>query len=153
MQYVNPLITVLAPTYNEAKNIEPLIAAIFEAIPYPTEIIVVDDNSPDGTWEVVEKLSTQNPNIRIERRMSNRGLTRSLRRGIELAKGNIIVWMDCDFSMPPTIIPLLLREVMHNKNDIAVGSRFIAGGKQKKSDRTDEQSALQWAWIKQRLPV
>ena len=139
---LNPKISVLAPTYNEAENIGPLITAILKEIPDETEVIVVDDNSPDETWRVAEEIAKKDPRIRVERRMKDRGLTKSLKRGIELAKGDIIVWMDCDFSMPPTVIPKLIKEITENKNDIAVGSRFVTGGKQKNTDRTDEESAL-----------
>jgi dolichol-phosphate mannosyltransferase len=138
----NPKVSVLAPTYNEAGNIGSLITAILKVIPYETEVIVVDDNSPDKTWQVAEEMAKKDPRIRVERRMKDRGLTKSIRRGIELATGDIIVWMDCDFSMPPSVIPELLDQVIHHEKDIAVGSRFIAGGKQKSSDSTDEESAL-----------
>lgn len=138
----NPKVSVLAPTYNEAENIGPLITSILKEIPYETEVIVVDDNSPDETWRVAEEMSKSDPRVRIERRLKDRGLTKSIRRGIELAKGNIIVWMDCDFSMPPSVIPMLLDQVIHCNNDIAVGSRFVSGGKQKSTDSTDEESAL-----------
>lgn len=138
----NPKISVLAPTYNEAENIGPLITAILKEIPYETEVIVIDDNSPDETWRVAQEMAKTDPRVRIERRMKDRGLTKSIRRGVELAKGDIVVWLDCDFSMPPAVIPLLIKEITENGNDIAVGSRFIKGGKQKKSGYSDSESRL-----------
>ncbi|PIR53870.1 polyprenol monophosphomannose synthase [Candidatus Peregrinibacteria bacterium CG10_big_fil_rev_8_21_14_0_10_42_8] len=139
---LNPKISVLAPTYNEAENIGPLITAILKETPYETEVIVIDDNSPDETWRVAQEMAKKDPRIQVERRLKDRGLTKSIRRGIELSKGDIIVWLDCDFSMPPAVIPVLIKEITENENDIAVGSRFVKGGKQKSTDNTDEESAL-----------
>ena len=118
-------VSVVLPTYNERDNIAPLIEAIMrEASPY--EIIVVDDDSPDGTWRVVEELGDRYPNLRLLRRIGRRGLTSALQEGISMAQGNAVVWMDCDFSMPPEAIPRLIHALRHS--DIAVGSRYVPGG-------------------------
>jgi dolichol-phosphate mannosyltransferase len=126
------LVSVLLPTYNEAENIVPLAEAIDRAIALPHEIIVVDDNSPDGTSAIVREViaSGRLPALRLETRMTDRGLTKSLWCGIELARGDTVVWMDCDFSMPPEKIPELLSKISEGY-DIAVGSRFVAGGSAK----------------------
>ncbi|MFH0851131.1 MAG: glycosyltransferase [Candidatus Peregrinibacteria bacterium] len=126
------LVSVILPTYNEAGNIIPLVEAIDRAIILPHEIIVVDDNSPDGTSRLVREMidAGSMPALKLETRMTNRGLTRSLWRGIELAHGDTVVWMDCDFSMPPQKIPELLQKIQEGF-DIAVGSRFVAGGSAK----------------------
>jgi len=126
------LVSVILPTYNEAGNIIPLIEAIDRVIALPHEIIVVDDNSPDGTSRLTQELidSKRIPGLRLETRTSDRGLTQSIWRGIQLARGDTIVWMDCDFSHPPAIIPLLLQQVAEGYA-IAVASRFVPGGKQK----------------------
>ncbi|MDD5041370.1 MAG: polyprenol monophosphomannose synthase [Candidatus Peribacteraceae bacterium] len=126
------LVSVILPTYNEAGNIVPLIEAIHRAVTLPHEIIVVDDNSPDGTSRLVRQVidAGQIPGLRLETRMTDRGLTKSIWRGIELARGDTIVWMDCDFSMPPEHIPSLL-QCIREGYDIAVGSRFVAGGSAK----------------------
>lgn len=126
------LVSVILPTYNEAGNIVPLIEAIARAITLPHEIIVVDDNSPDGTSRLVQDVidAKRIPGLRLETRMADRGLTKSLWRGIELSRGDTIVWMDCDFSMPPAKIPELLQKIREGC-DIAVGSRFVAGGSAK----------------------
>lgn len=131
------LVSVILPTYNEAENIVPLAEAIDRAIALPHEIIVVDDNSPDGTSSLVQDViaSGRLPALRLETRMADRGLTKSLWRGIELAKGDTIVWMDCDFSMPPEKIPELLSKISEGY-DIAVGSRFVAGGSAKQGALT-----------------
>jgi len=126
------LVSIILPTYNEAGNIVPLIEAIDRAITLPHEIIVVDDHSPDGTSQLVQEViaSGRLPGVRLETRMADRGLTKSLWRGIELAHGDTIVWMDCDFSMPPAKIPELLQKIREGF-DIAVGSRFVTGGSAK----------------------
>ncbi len=129
-EYKIKLVSVILPTYNEAENIVDLIREINRVLDaYPREFIVVDDNSPDGTSDLVLAFINKNKKmkVRIETRYKNRGLTNSIKRGIELAKGDVVTWMDCDFSMPPKMIPNLLKEI-ENGNDIAVGSRFIKGG-------------------------
>jgi len=128
-KYAIKLTSVILPTYNEAENIIDLIKEIKKNIKYKKEIIVVDDNSPDGTSKLVKDFITKNKksNVRLETRFKKRGLTNSIRRGIELAKGDVVVWMDCDFSMPPNVIPKLLNKI-EKGYDIAVGSRFIKGG-------------------------
>ncbi|MDD4287127.1 MAG: polyprenol monophosphomannose synthase [Candidatus Peribacteraceae bacterium] len=125
-------VSVILPTYNEAGNIVALVEAIDRAITLPHEIIVVDDNSPDGTSRLVREMigAGRMPTLRLETRMTDRGLTKSLWRGIELAHGDTIVWMDCDFSMPPEKIPALLAKIGEGF-DIAVGSRFAQGGSAK----------------------
>lgn len=126
------LVSVVLPTYNEAGNIVDLCLAIHNAIRQPHEIIVVDDNSPDGTSRLVQELinSGKCAGLRLETRLTDRGLTKSIQRGIDLAGGDTVVWLDCDFSMPPEQIPQLLGKIEAGY-DIAVASRFLAGGKLK----------------------
>lgn len=122
-----PKISIILPTYNERENIEELIDSIFEYIDNPSEIIVVDDNSPDKTWEVVEKIGRSNPNVNLLRRMDERGIASAISTGVSLLRNEIVVWMDCDFSHPPEMIPKLIKAL--NNYDIAVGSRYVKGGK------------------------
>ena len=91
------------------------------------EIIVVDDDSPDGTWKLVQELAEKDERIRLRRRVGQRGLTSALNEGIKAAKGDILVWMDCDFSHPPEMVPELLDQV-NQGYDIAVASRYVSGG-------------------------
>jgi len=137
------MISVVLPTYNEAENIVPLIEAIDAAIVQTHEIIVVDDNSPDGTSPIVKELidSGRVPGVRLKTRLTDRGLTKSLWEGITMAQGDVIVWMDCDFSMPPAIIPQLLSKIEAGF-DIAVGSRFVKGGAQKGVDPVESFLAI-----------
>lgn len=137
------LVSVLLPTYNESGNIADLIVAIHQAIQQPHEIIVVDDNSPDGTSAIVQGIIDANtvPGLRLKTRLANRGLTNSIQDGIDIAEGDTVVWMDCDFSMPPEKIPELLAQVQQGY-DIAVASRFVPGGGQKEHDVGESYMAI-----------
>lgn len=119
-------ITIILPTYNEAENIIPLITSIQKYTPKGTEIIVVDDHSPDDTaLRVQQHIDARRlaSSIRLMVRFVNRGLTNSLKDGIAKAKGDIILWMDCDFSHPPAILPSLLHAIKQGA-DIAIASRM-----------------------------
>ncbi|RMF91282.1 MAG: polyprenol monophosphomannose synthase [Methanobacteriota archaeon] len=117
-------VSVILPTYNERENIEKLVREVEAAAPW--EIIVVDDDSPDGTWQVVEKLAGELGNLKLIRRVGRRGLASAIAEGVSVAVGDVLVWMDCDGSMPPEKIPALIREL--ERVDIAVGSRYVEGG-------------------------
>jgi dolichol-phosphate mannosyltransferase len=140
---MSSLVSIVLPTYDEAGNIVDLIRAIDHAVTRPKEIIVVDDNSPDGTSQLVAGLIQEGsvPGLRLETRMTDRGLTKSLRRGIELSKGDVVLWMDCDFSMPPEILPKLLTEIDEGY-DIAVGSRFVRGGSAKQGEGEESKTVI-----------
>jgi dolichol-phosphate mannosyltransferase len=122
-------ISVILPTYNEAENIIPLIQEILTQVPSESEIIVVDDDSPDRTWEAVEELRKKESRVRLLRRIGRKGLTSALQEGINLSKGQYVFWMDCDFSMPPDKIPELLKAL--EDHEIAMASRYIPGGEEK----------------------
>lgn len=119
-------VSVVLPTYDERENIGVLIERILAAVQRPVEIVVVDDDSPDGTWQLVGAMAENDERIRLLRRTDERGLTSALMAGIELARGDVIAWMDCDLSMPPEVLPTLLEAT--DQVDIAVGSRYVQGG-------------------------
>ncbi len=119
--------SVILPTYNERENIGPLIERIFALLSDETEVIVVDDNSPDGTWQVVKELQAKFPNLVLILRKDKPGLVASLREGIKNARGEIIVWMDADGAMPPEKIHELI-DGLAQGYDLTAGSRFIPGG-------------------------
>jgi len=121
-----PHVSVVLPTYNEGGHIVDLLQAIQSALPGDTEIIVVDDDSPDGTWRLVQGYAAQHVGVRLLRRVGRRGLTSAFNEGIALARGDIICWMDCDFSMPPEMLPALVSATEYT--DIAIGSRYVPGG-------------------------
>jgi len=122
-----PEVSVVLPTYNERDNIGPLIEAILANLDWPTQIIVVDDDSPDGTWQVVQGMAVSDKRIELLRRTEERGLTSALNAGIARARGDVIAWMDCDLSMPPEKLPELVKALA--KFDLAIGSRYVKGGK------------------------
>ena len=131
--------TVL-PTYNEKDNIAPLIHRLLNSVPPPYMVLVVDDDSPDGTWRVVEglkpKYNTEGvTRLALLRRTDERGLTSAIQRGVDTAieayGATIVTWMDCDLSMPPEDVPLLVAAITDEGADVAVGSRWIPGGADK----------------------
>lgn len=124
----NYALTVVLPTYNERDNIGPLIEAILRALDPEPQIIVVDDDSPDGTWQVVQDMKETHPTVELLRRVDERGLTTAITAGIDRARGEAVAWMDCDFSMPPELLPDL-RAALEEGYDLAVGSRYVRGGR------------------------
>ena len=134
------MLTVVIPTYNEKKNIRPLIERIMEAckeITEPVEILIIDDDSPDGTAQEVGAVSEELPvgaDARSERtvraivRQGQRGLAGAVQRGFGEARGDIIAVMDADLSHPPEVLPDLLETVRSGAADVAVASRRVKGG-------------------------
>lgn len=122
-------VSAVLPTYNEKGNIKNLILTISRQLTPSPEIIVVDDNSPDRTWEIVGGLQKEVPGLQLHRRMTERGLASALKEGIESATGDAITWMDCDFSHPPTLIPEMLKAL--DEFDVVIASRYVKGGGQK----------------------
>ncbi|MFI5349988.1 MAG: polyprenol monophosphomannose synthase [Elusimicrobiota bacterium] len=123
------MLSVILPTYNEAGNIVPLIHALREELAgVEFEIIVVDDDSPDGTWKLVETESKSLPELKLLRRVGRRGLASALRDGIRASSGDLVGWMDCDFSTPPNVVPRLAAKISEGF-DIAVASRYVPGGR------------------------
>ncbi|MEB2793758.1 MAG: glycosyltransferase family 2 protein [Caldisphaeraceae archaeon] len=123
-------VSIIIPTYNESKNIAHLIerikSSLKECCTY--EIIVVDDNSPDGTSEIVKEMSKVNGNIRLLVREEKRGLSSAVIDGIKISSGEYIVVMDADLQHPPEVIPKLVRKLIEDKVDIVVASRYKKGG-------------------------
>ena len=118
-------ISVVMPSYNERENIPEALERITKTLGDSLlEIIVVDDNSPDRTWEVIENF--RNPRWKVMRRLDKRGLASALADGTTAAKGEIVVWLDCDLGIPPEDITKLLEKIP--EYDVAVGSRYVRGG-------------------------
>jgi dolichol-phosphate mannosyltransferase len=136
-------VSVIMPTLNESDNIASLVQNTVEAIQKAgiddIEIIIVDDDSPDRTWEVASGLVCPPAQVQVIRRMQDHGLTASLSAGIEAAKHPVIVWMDCDFSHPPERIPQMLY-MLEQGFDVSVNSRYVVGGGE---DRSGEWGAMQ----------
>jgi dolichol-phosphate mannosyltransferase len=120
---------LILPTYNEAENIGPLVAAILEKLPASARVLIVDDNSPDGTGEIADRLAAEGERIEVLHRPSKEGLGPAYIAGFRraLAGGaGLIVEMDADFSHEPAYLPRLLEEA--RRVDLAIGSRYVPGG-------------------------
>jgi len=135
-----PRVSVVLPTYNERDNIADLIRAIQSHLD-DVEVVVVDDDSPDGTWRVVESLAGRDASIRLLHRRGQRGLTSALNEGIAMTRGEVVAWMDCDFSMPPATLPALVGATQ--TADIAIGSRYAPGAR----DARDSRLAVILSWL------
>ena len=137
-------ISVILPTYNESGNIVELVKAIIEMVPseWDYEVIVVDDNSPDQTYNLVEKTFTEDDKIKAVLRLSDRGLAKSIRAGIEIAQGDKILVMDTDFTHDPSEIPKMI--TLSQLFDIVSGSRFCAGGSMENKGRYFMSLLFNW---------
>lgn len=118
-------------TYNEKENIARLIQAVFAAVEneYPLDILVVDDNSPDGTGRIVDEIAARDPRVHALHRGGKLGLGTAVLDGIQYASRSgydYIVFLDADFSHPPERIPDLFAGM--DDHDIMIGSRYIPGG-------------------------
>jgi dolichol-phosphate mannosyltransferase len=120
---------VITPTYVEAENIDEFLRRARAAVP-DADILVVDDNSPDGTADVAEKVAAELGGIDVLRRPAKTGLGTAYRAGftIGLEKGyDALVQIDADLSHDPSVLPTLLEEV-ESGADLAIGSRYVPGG-------------------------
>ena len=121
-------ISVVIPTYQEVENIPLIAEEINTALAGESfEIIFVDDDSQDGSFDAVTKVAHEIP-ARIIVRTEERGLSTAVIRGIEEAVGKYIVVMDCDLSHPATAIPHMVEKLKANEADFVVGSRYVKGG-------------------------
>jgi dolichol-phosphate mannosyltransferase len=119
---------VVVPTYNEAENIEALFAQVATALP-EAHVMIMDDASPDGTADIVERLSLQYPNYRVVRRTGPRGLGHAYKEGFcrALEEGyERIFQMDADLSHDPAYLPAMLKA--SETADMVIGSRYVRGG-------------------------
>jgi len=131
---------IIVPTYNELENLPLLIEKIFSNAP-ATDILVVDDNSPDGTGAFVEKMSAEDPRIHVLHRSGKLGLGTAYIAGFKyaIAQGYDVAFeMDADFSHDPRFLPDFLAKIEHA--DLVIGSRYIPGG-----------STPNWSWRRRLL--
>ena len=123
-------LSMVLPTFNEARNIEPMIrraTEILERSQIAYELIVVDDDSPDGTWRRALSLSASLPRLRVMRRANERGLATAVIRGWQDSRGDVLGVIDADLQHPPELIPKLWSQI-ESGVDLAVGSRHVPGG-------------------------
>lgn len=121
-------VSVVVPSYNERENLAPLARGVFAVLnPAEAELLIVDDNSPDGTAAEAGRLAQDFP-IRCIVRNAERGLATAVIRGLREARGDIVVVMDADLSHPPSAIPALIAPLATPSVNMVIGSRFVAGG-------------------------
>jgi dolichol-phosphate mannosyltransferase len=128
---VKEKLSVIIPTYNERENIPVIIPALSgvlkkEGIPF--EILVMDDDSPDGTSKAVEEISREYPEARCIVRKKDRGLSPAVMEGYEEADGTVYLVMDADLSHPVEVVPDMYHAIVRDGADISVGSRHVKGG-------------------------
>jgi dolichol-phosphate mannosyltransferase len=118
------------PTYDEADNLRGIAAAILEALPGAT-LLVVDDNSPDGTGRMADELAATDGRVRVKHRPGKQGLGRAYLDGFGEAIGSgaaIVIQMDADWSHDPAVLPALIEPITADRADLVIGSRYVAGG-------------------------
>lgn len=123
-----PRILVSLATYNEAGNVASLIAEIHKFVPQ-ADVLVIDDNSPDGTWKIVEELGATDPRVKLLKRAGKLGLGTATIAAMKYAMDHgydLLQNMDADFSHPPRYLPGILAGM--SKYDVMIGSRYVRGG-------------------------
>lgn len=138
-------VTVVLPTYNERENL-PVAVQRLTSLPVPDlHVLVVDDNSPDGTGEVADKLAADLPAVvGVLHRVEKNGLGRAYVAGIMRALdegADVVVQMDADLSHPAEVIPAMLDKLTHSQAGVVLGSRYVAGG----------STATEWKWYRKAL--
>ena len=119
------IVSVILPSYNERENIEEAIERISNALGKKLlEIIIVDDDSPDETWKLIKEINHEKVNL--IHRTEAKGLASALATGVEISKGEIVVWLDCDLGIPPEEIITLVNQL--NIYDVSIGSRYVNSG-------------------------
>ncbi len=126
---LDPTVSVIVPTFNEAENIPVLIPRLRAVLAdFDYEVIIVDDDSPDLTWKVAGDLVADEPRFSVVRRTTDRGLSAAVLTGMNVAQGSVFVVMDGDLQHDPEAIPALVSKVLEDGAEIAVASRAADGG-------------------------
>jgi len=131
--------SIILPTYNEAENISFMLREVQKNMPSNTEIIVIDDNSPDKTWKVAEGLRLKG--VRVIRRIHNTGLCSAIQTGIDASVGEYIGWMDADMSHTPKLLTGMLQYLL--AYDAVSTSRYLP----KSKDVRKEKNAVLFSYI------
>ena len=124
----HPRTVICLPTYNEAENLPLMVAAIHEVVP-AVDILVIDDNSPDGTGKLADEISAADERVHVMHRTAKEGLGRAYIAGFKWALERdyeLIFEMDCDFSHQPKYLPDFIAKAA--ENDLVIGCRYTAGG-------------------------
>jgi dolichol-phosphate mannosyltransferase len=124
------MISIIIPTFNEADNVKilvPKLSRILNDSDIEGEIIIVDDNSPDGTADAALELANRYP-VKVHVRYKDKGLSKAVIEGFEMAGGDICVVMDADLSHPVEQVPSMIKPILDEQCDVTVGSRYLDGG-------------------------
>ena len=125
-----PALSIVIPTYNERGRLADLVSTLFDVFrrhEIDGELVIVDDNSPDGTGAIADDLATRF-RIRVVHRAGKLGLGTAVIEGLAAATAEVCGVMDADLSHPPDLLPRLLRPVQQGQADFVIGSRYIPGG-------------------------
>lgn len=126
----SPVLSLVLPTYNEKDNLPrlvPRLTEVLERIGGRFEIIVVDDDSPDGTWRLAAEMAATDPRLRVVRRQGERGLATAVVAGWKAARGEVLGVMDADLQYPPEGLPDMLKALVDGPADVVVASRYAPG--------------------------
>ncbi len=131
-QVAEPIhLSLIVPTYNESGNIEKMVRVLTslldQALPNSYELVIVDDDSRDLTWEIAQGLMREYPHLRVMRRQTERGLSTAVIRGWQAARGEVLGVIDGDLQHPPEVLLQLLSQIDQGA-DLAVASRHVEGG-------------------------
>src|SRR6202165_1818303 len=125
----NPRLSVIVPTFNERDNVTTLFQRLEAALAgVAWEVIFVDDNSPDGTWDMVRGLARQDSRVRCVRRIGRRGLSGACIEGILASSAPCAAVIDADLQHDETLLPKMLALLQAGEADLVVGSRYVEGG-------------------------
>lgn len=123
------LITIVIPTYNEIENIKPVSIAVANSLKeFSWKIIFVDDNSPDGTYDEILKLSKKNNKIACIKRVNQRGLSSACVEGILASNSPYIAVMDADMQHDESILSQMLKLMLNDDTDLVIATRYKQGG-------------------------
>ena len=153
----HPTVSVISPTYCEVDNVEPLIAALgaaLEGIDY--EIIIVDDDSPDRTWERVQQVARSDDRVRVIRRFGDPGLSQAVLAGMAASSGEVIAVIDADGQHDERALPRMIEQITSDSADIVIGTRAADGGSY--GDWSNSRRLVSWvatliARVLLRVPV
>jgi len=125
-----PRVSIVVPTYNERERLSEFVQTVLTTLDrssIPAEIVIVDDNSPDGTGALADELARRHP-VTVLHRAGKLGLGSAVVAGFQAARGGILGVMDADMSHPPEYLPRLIEVYEKTGADIVVGSRYVPGG-------------------------
>ena len=125
-------LSVVIPVYNECETVAQVVARV-KALSIPKEIIVVDDCSTDGTWQILEQLATDDPQLQVIQHEQNAGKGAALRTGFQHTAGDVVIVQDADLEYDPRDIPQVVAPIARGETDIVYGSRFIGDEQQDES--------------------